>query len=122
MEPLNILVADDELGVRELLYDVLTMHGHNVTCVENGTHALCVLSCCSIDVVYLDLRMPNGDGVSTLKLIRERHPSVPVIIITGSGIGELIDQTMELGAAACLPKPFSISDVIGMLDVVNPAA
>lgn len=121
MKNLNILVVDDEPGIRELIKDVLTPQGHNVLCAENGVEALSLLSANSVDIVYLDIRMPNGDGLTALKKMMEMRPSLPVIVITGNGYRNIVDQTMEFGAAACLLKPFGIGDVLGMLEVLKAA-
>ena len=119
MKSLSILVVDDEPGITELIRDALTMHGHNVICAQNGVEALGLMASNQVDVVYLDIRMPKGDGVTALKEIRKLWPSLPVIMITGCGHRDAIDETLGLGAFACLVKPFSIKDVLGMLDVLG---
>ena len=117
----RVLVVDDEPGIRELISDILSPHGHSVLCAENGTQALHKLSTNTIDVVYLDIRMPDGDGLTTLKKISNNWPNISVIMITGCGQREVIDKTLELGAYACLVKPFGVNDVIGMLELAKAA-
>ncbi|HUV05053.1 MAG TPA: response regulator [Armatimonadota bacterium] len=119
MKALNIMVVDDEPGIRELIRDVLTRHGHKVVCAENGVEAVGLMSSDPMDVVYLDIRMPNGDGLMALREMRRLRPSMPVIMITGSARRDVLDETMELGAFACLVKPFGMNDVVGMLQVLG---
>ncbi len=119
MKPLGILVADDEAGIRELLHDALGSVGHKVVCAENGVEAVARIADEQIDVVFLDIRMPKGDGITALKAILELRPSLPVVMITGCGQAETIDETLANGSFACLVKPFSIRDVLGILDVLQ---
>jgi len=122
MRQLNVMVVDDEPGIRDLFSDVITMRGHRAICAANGSEALQKLHDSHVDVVFLDIRMPNGDGISTLKQIREMSPMPKVVMITGSGHREIIDEAMDLGSSLCLMKPFSLSDVTGVLDLVEAAA
>lgn len=119
MESLSILVADNETNIRELLYDVLTMNGHKVYCAENGTQALRTLSSQDIDVAYLDIRMPNGEGLTAFRRIRRMWPKLPIIMISGNDQRELIDETAGKGNHICIAKPFGINEIIGMLDMLK---
>ena len=119
MKHLRILVADDEPGIRSLIQDALSLRGHNVTCAENGVEALALIASGPFDVLFLDIRMPKGDGLTALKEVRRIRPSMPVIMITGCGKRETIDEALGLGSMACLVKPFSMRDVVAMLDVVE---
>ena len=119
MKSMRILVADDEPGIRLLLHDALIRYGHEVACVENGTEAVEFVLNNQVDAVFMDIRMPKGDGVWALKEIRKTHADLPVVMITGCSQREFIDETMEHGSLACLIKPFSIRDIIGMLEWID---
>ncbi len=119
MKTYKVLVVDDESGVRELISDVLKQEGHEVICAENGVEAIAMFAGNEIDVMFLDIRMPKGDGLTTLKVIRSRWPEIPVIIITGCGQHEMLEDAIRLGAMACLKKPFGINDIIGMLEYID---
>lgn len=121
MKQLNVMVVDDEPGIRDLFRDVIAMRGHRAICASNGTEALEMLQADQVDVVFLDIRMPNGDGISTLKHIRTLKPMPKVVMITGDGNREAVDEAMGLGSMLCLMKPFSIRDVTGLLDLVEAA-
>lgn len=119
MKSIRILVADDEVGIRDLMHDALGSVGHNVVCVDNGVDAVEWVKTNPVDVVFLDIRMPKGDGLTALKNIIRQRPSLPVVMITGCGQAETIDETIESGCFACLVKPFSIRDVLAILDMLQ---
>lgn len=119
MKPFRVLVVDDEPGIRELIHDTLSRRGHAVVCAANGVEAVALLAQGQMDIVFLDIRMPNGDGLTALHEIRRLWPSLPVVMITGCGQQEAIDQSLALGPLLCLIKPFSMRDVIGMLGMLS---
>lgn len=119
MRPLDVLVADDEKGIRDLLKDALTRQGHSVTCASNGVEALAQVAARDLDTVFLDIRMPNGDGLTVLREIKAMRPGLPVVMITGCGDQVVKGEALSGGCCACLIKPFSTRDVLGMLDVVE---
>lgn len=120
MTNLRILVADDEEGIRDLIHEALTNLGHEVTCAKNGIEAISILSRQPADIAFLDIRMPNGDGLTALKEIHRMRPSMPVVMITGCGEHDLVDQSLRMGSVLCLMKPFGIKDLIATLDMAQP--
>ena len=122
MRRLSVMIVDDEAGIRDLFNDVITVRGHQVICAGSGSEALDKLRANRVDVIFLDIRMPNGDGISTLKQIRKLKPMPQVVMITGSGRRDAVDVAMDLGSSLCLMKPFSMRDVTGVLDVLEAAA
>jgi DNA-binding response OmpR family regulator len=85
MDTIRVLLVDDEAEFRESTAKVLARRGMAVRGAESGAMALEMLAEEVPDVVVLDLRMPGMDGIETLAKIRERHGTVPVIILTGHG-------------------------------------
>ena len=106
MQRKTILIADDELRIRKLVADFLLREGYTVLEAENGTKALALLETEKIDLVILDVMMPEQDGLSVCREIRKKS-SIPVIMLTARG--EEIDQlfAFELGADEYVTKPFS---------------
>lgn len=119
MRSYKVLVVDDEIGIRELIRDVLIQDGHEAVCAENGVEAMAMLAGSNVDAIFLDIRMPRGDGLTVLRAVRSQWQDMPVIIITGCGQNEAVEEAMRLGAVACLKKPFGISDIAGMLDYID---
>ena len=79
----HVLVVDDEQGIRQVLEDVLGDEGYQVTAVENGFQALEVLARETIDLVILDVWLPNMGGIDVLKRIKQDWPDVEVVVISG---------------------------------------
>jgi DNA-binding response OmpR family regulator len=110
----HILVCDDDAGVRELLRLTLDFD-HEVTVVENGVAALARLAEApgTVDVVLLDVMMPELDGFDTLRRIRgsKRTVDLPVIMLTAKVREDDYVRGYETGADAYLSKPFEPSDL-----------
>ena len=111
----TVLVIDDEPQILSLFTEALERNGYRTAGAANGEAALEHLKKQSPDVIFLDLKLPETDGVQVLERIRETHPTIPVVIITAYPRDLLVDNAMKLGAFACLIKPFSISNVLAIL-------
>lgn len=81
----NILIIDDEKDVRVVLKEVLRRAGHDVTLAANGREGLEKLAADGADVVVTDVIMPGINGVAMVQQIREAHPDMPIIVISGGG-------------------------------------
>lgn len=103
----SILIVDDDADICIALIDLLTEEGHRVETVETGSAALRLLQRLSTDVVILDVGLPDMDGLTVLQAIRERHPHLPVILLTVHNTLERSHGPMDLqGAFAYLIKPY----------------
>jgi DNA-binding response OmpR family regulator len=81
----KILVVDDEENIRELYRDELVEEGYRVEMAENGLQALAKVESFRPDLVTLDVMMPGMDGIEVLRRIREKNPSIPVLLLTAFG-------------------------------------
>jgi CheY-like chemotaxis protein len=70
-------------------------------------------------VAFLDLKLPGTDGVQIFESIRQLQPDIPVVVITGYPRDSLVEAAMNLGAFACLVKPFSMGEVLGLLEALG---
>lgn len=106
MQNRTILIADDELRIRKLVADFLLHDGYVVLEADNGRTALALLEKERIDLVILDVMMPEQDGLSVCREIRKTS-SIPIIMLTAKS--EEVDQlfAFELGADEYVTKPFS---------------
>jgi CheY-like chemotaxis protein len=107
MNAKKILIVDDDWAVRELLKESLEFGGHSAVTVENGSQAYEQFRLNSFDMVFMDINMPKMDGIETVKAIRERHPDIPIIIMSGRNDPESIKEAFENGANDFLQKPFT---------------
>src|SRR5215475_16085879 len=108
----NILIVDDESGIRESLKGVLEEEGFSATLAESGEDCLDVLRKHSFDAVLLDVWLPKMDGLETLTLIREMENAPEVIMISGHGTIETAVRATKLGAYDFLEKPLSIEKTL----------
>lgn len=108
----TILICDDDSGVQEAYKLILSDH-YQLKLVDNGQEALSVLKTDKIDLVILDLKMPEMDGLQALGRIRQAAPQVPVVISTGYKSAEIALEATRLGCKDYLIKPFEPRDVLG---------
>ena len=114
---MNVLIVDDEYGIREVIKEYCLNEGYNVLEAENGIVALGLLERTKVDIIILDIMMPKMNGYTTLTKIREKY-DVPVIIL--SARGEEYDklQGFELGVDDYVTKPFSPKELIARIKAV----
>ena len=114
-EQASILVVDDEENMRKLLGRILGEAGYSVLTAANGREALDKLAQSSINLVLLDIRMPELDGFATLKLIREQS-EIPVIMLTGVGDVTTVSNALSLGADDYVKKPFNAKELLARIE------
>lgn len=109
----NILVVDDELGIRDLLSEILNDEGHNVELAENAAQARAARGRSRPDLVLLDIWMPDTDGVTLLKEWSTTGMlSMPVIMMSGHATIETAVEATKIGAQAFLEKPITMQKLL----------
>lgn len=111
----HILVVDDEPAIRQTLETGLSLKGFGVTSAESGLEAVALLKKRNFDAVLCDVLMPEGDGLSVVKSVRENRPDLPVILMTAQGSVETAFDSIGLGASDFIAKPFEIAAVAALL-------
>jgi DNA-binding NtrC family response regulator len=111
MSPISLLIVDDEQEFTEIIAQRLRKRGFTVTTAINGETALGCLQD-SIDVVVLDVAMPGMNGIETLNAIRDHHPLVEVIMLTGQATVDTAVEAIKRGAFNYLMKPCEIDDLV----------
>ncbi len=109
----TLLLADDEELVREAASGVLQRLGYQVVAVADGEDALNVVreQGDAIDLVLLDLIMPNMGGIEAAKQIRAVKPDMPILFITGFDLNETLDKRLDMAQADVVTKPFDIGEL-----------
>ena len=107
----EILVVDDDRGMREFLEIMLTQEGYRVRCASGGQEALSLCKKHEFDLVITDLRMPKGDGIDFLRGVKSISPETMVVLITAYASGESAVTAMQEGAYDYLEKNFDIEDL-----------
>lgn len=113
---LNILVVDDEEIVHQTLGGYLRDSGHHVDSVYDGLDALKSMEAQDYDVAIIDIRMPGMDGLSLLAKIQEMRSDISVVIITGHGDMNTVEQAIRLGAVDFLTKPVRFLELDAVLE------
>jgi DNA-binding NtrC family response regulator len=128
----NILVVDDELGIRDLLFEILNDEGHAVEVAENAAQARLARQAARPDLVLLDIWMPDTDGVTLLKeWAGAGLLNMPVIMMSGHATIDTAVEATRIGAQAFLEKPITLQRLLktistglarGRLPVVKSAS
>ena len=109
----NILVVDDELGIRDLLSEILNDEGHSVEMAANATQARAARNSGSFDLVLLDIWMPDTDGVSLLKeWAASGQLTMPVIMMSGHATIDTAVEATRIGALSFLEKPITMQKLL----------
>src|SRR5699024_8628552 len=122
-----ILVVDDEIGIRELLSEILYDEGHTVTIAENAAQARAARLRARPDLVLLDIWMPDTDGVSLLKeWASQGLLDMPVVMMSGHATVDTALEATRIGAVDFLEKPITLQKLLdtvksGLERVVLPA-
>ncbi len=107
-QPSKVLLVDDERDFVEALSERLQMRDYSAAVVYGGEEALSIVEEDEPEVMVLDLKMPGIDGLEVLRRVKEKHPNVEVIVLTGHGSEDAAKLCAELGACAYLEKPVDI--------------
>ena len=112
----KVLIVDDNDLMRTLLRGILRSENCQVVGeAKNGTIAQDLLERTFPDVVLLDVMMPEMDGLEAVQYIKERHPRIKVIMITGNPSVENVQESIQGGAAGFIVKPFNTARVLDTL-------
>jgi len=109
-------VVDDEKVIREFLRDFLLDQGYKTDLASDGKEALEKIKKLDYHLIITDLKMPNANGIEVLKELKRKNSSAAVIVITGFPSVETETECKDLGASGYLVKPFSISQIQGLVE------
>ena len=115
---LKVLLVDDEEDIVEVLQDRLEAYGFSVVTAGTGVEALRKLSVERFDGVFLDIKMPEMDGIEALEQIRRKDTKIPVIIVTASSTEEAAVRAMGKGATDYILKPFEWEELKAKIEKV----
>ncbi len=107
----TILVVDDEPEVLRLFKRILSTESAQVLAAQTGTQALGIARKTRLDLVILDVKLPDVSGTEVLRRLRQIDDGVPVIMVTSYGSAETIRAAMRLGAFDYLTKPFDNQEI-----------
>jgi two-component system nitrogen regulation response regulator NtrX len=108
----RILIVDDEAAIRKSLSGVLEDEGYEAVTAESGEEGLERAEAADPDLVLLDVWLPGMDGIETLRVLKERFPALPVLIMSGHGTIETAVRATKLGAYDFIEKPLNLDKVL----------
>jgi CheY-like chemotaxis protein len=125
----NILIVDDDPAIQATVRIVLERAGHAVVVADDGAKGLATFEAGSFDLLILDIFMPGMDGLETMKLIHQRQPLIPILVVSGRPIAtdsstapDFLKMATKLGAISSLQKPFGPAELLAAVSGCLAAA
>lgn len=112
----KVLVVDDQDMLREMLKDFLGHEGYEITEARNGKECVDCTKSNHFDAIFMDVRMPEMDGLAALHKLRAQGVKTPVFLMSGYGEVNSIEDAQKRGAQNFLPKPFRLEKALEMLN------
>jgi DNA-binding response OmpR family regulator len=114
-QTIRLLLVDDELKFLNALCQRLELRGFDVTKAASGEEAIGAARSADFALVLLDLKMPGMDGREVLRVLKQEHKQLEVIILTGHGSLDTEIECKELGAFGYVSKPFEFEELLSMI-------
>jgi DNA-binding NtrC family response regulator len=111
----SVLVVDDDAQIRSLLADLLKEAGYAVRQAKTGAEATAAVEKQRPDLVMMDVKLPDMDGLDVLKTMKRERPELEIIVMTAFGGSSSAIKAMEHGAYDYVTKPFEIDDLLATL-------
>lgn len=113
---LNVLIVDDQAGVRYLLEILVKESGHKAYTAQNGVEALEKVLAIKPDLIFMDVRMPIMGGLEALGKIKKISPRTEVIMMTAYSADDTATLALKKGAIRCMSKPFDVEEIKNLLE------
>ncbi len=114
-KPIKLLLVDDEVDFLKSLSERLSLRDFDVTTATDGEQAIKAAKKGQFDVAILDLRMPGMEGTEVLKVLKDKHKWIEVIMLTGYGSVDSAVEATKLGAFGYLEKPYDFEKLVDVL-------
>jgi DNA-binding response OmpR family regulator len=120
-QPTILVVEDDEIA-RDAMTRILVREGYLVLTAESGHDALSILRAplSPIDVVLLDVHLPDVSGIDLCARVRELHPNLPVVVCTGEAEPAEAAQLLEMGVQRYFRKPIAVDELLAVVEAALP--
>jgi PAS domain S-box-containing protein len=117
--PRQLLLVEDHDDTARTMTRILKIQGHTVTAARTKAEAIDCVNRLPFDAVITDLGLPDGSGRDLIRQLRAMHPRLPVIALSGYGMPEDIEESMQAGAVAHITKPIDLNRLRDTLDRIN---
>ena len=118
MRPRSILIVDDELLIRDLLYDFFTDRDWHVSVCDSADKALELIKNRQYEIALIDLKIPEIDGISLIKKLKAHLSDLPVVIMTGFPSLETAIEGIQLKVEDYIVKPFNINKLYKTINAI----
>lgn len=115
----NILLAEDDISVSEVLSDLLRTQGYNVAVAKTGIEAIDEIQKSLFDVLIIDKKMPEMDGIELIKQFRAHEQTIPVILASGSDVDLQSSEMIDLKINHVIKKPYNFPEILSALQKFN---
>ena len=113
---IKILVVDDEQVVRDFLGRLLTLKSAIVKIVEDGFRAIEAVKQERFDIVFLDVKMPQMDGLETFRELKKIDPQAKYVMMTGYAVDDILTEAQQEGLFHFIRKPFDIDQITSLIE------
>ena len=117
---LQVLIVDDDPGIRDVLKGFLESRNCVVHQASSGAEALDEFNSYAPDLIFLDIYMPEMDGLQLMRIIRDQWPNVKVIAMSGYATEQVARESIDLGAVDFLTKPIELEQLDDILPTIKP--
>ena len=119
MDKKKILIVDDDQSILSIFEFILQQAGYTIITTTSGTECVNIVrSNGDIDLIFLDLKMPEVSGLEVFRQIQKIRPNLLVVIMTGYTADELLKEAFEMGAYGIIYKPFDVEEVLSIIDKI----
>jgi len=115
---LQLLIVDDQEGIRKLLAEACSMMGYQVVTAPSGDEALSIIHNNSIGAAFIDMKMPGLSGIDTLLQVHQLKPQLKTFLMTGYDETCLMEDAMRSGAQGVILKPFDLEEIRCLLESI----
>jgi DNA-binding NtrC family response regulator len=112
----RILIVEDDQDVRVTLEHAFSVHGYEVSAAATAATALELLAQVQIDVVLLDYRLPDMDGLDLHQKVKDRQPDISSVVVTAYATVDMIEAALKAGVCRVLPKPVDIPEILDAVE------
>ena len=120
MRGCDLLIVDDQSGIRKLLYEVFSDDGYRVDAVPGGQEAIKKAVQLRPRVILLDMKMPGMNGLETLRELKKLYIDAAVVMMTAYGELEMVMQAQKFGVDHYINKPFDLEDIRALIKSLMP--
>ncbi|NQT32698.1 MAG: response regulator [Candidatus Omnitrophica bacterium] len=114
-EKQSILIVDDNKDFADVFCDILKSYDYKAECCYGGHQAIEKSKNSDFDVMFVDIRMPEIDGIRTMKEIKKIKPETTFIMMTGYSVDEMVHEALKENASEIVYKPFEIDKILSLL-------